>query len=76
MERHNRPVPKHYLYHADFNKLNSLLASVNWEEILKDLDTIIVLGISFLKCLMTIYKRIHSYVRPKKEEEALHYSRI
>ena len=38
-ERSNRPSPRFNLYHADFDQLNNLIHhSVDWEEVLKDLD--------------------------------------
>jgi len=34
----SKPIPKFNLYRADFDKLNNLLSSVDWEGALTDLD--------------------------------------
>ena len=38
VKRCNRLIPRLDLYRADFDKLNSLLSSVEWDEALRDLD--------------------------------------
>ena len=38
MEKCNRPISRFNLYCADFDQLNSLLNSVDWEEALRDLN--------------------------------------
>ena len=38
VEKCNRPIPRFNLYYANFDQLNNLLNSIEWEEALRDLD--------------------------------------
>ena len=74
VEKCNRSIPRFNLYYANFDQLNSLLNSVEWEEALRDLD-INNAWKYFSSMFNTFVMECIPMSVPKRKKNFIHHSR-